>query len=176
MSTQKTRKDIQSELDASIVEVEAIKITALADADEAQALLVASEAVVAERDAEVLALTQGRDEAIADVESSKEIIADATAKVDDLTEAATKHDDQIKALELKLSDPAYVDAAKVDAQVEVQAIADAEADAAEASAEADAEGDTTMSVGETYAGMESGQARRDFWIANRRAILNDIKE
>tara|TARA_R110000751_G_scaffold7147_3_gene29650 strand:- start:1962 stop:3044 length:1083 start_codon:yes stop_codon:yes gene_type:complete len=176
MSVQKTRKEIQSQLDASIVEVEALKVSAQTDLDEAQALLVASEAVVAERDAEVLALTQGRDEAIADVESGKEIIADATAKVDELTEAAAKHDDQIKAFEMKLSDPAYVDAAKVDAQVDVQAIADAEADAAEANAQIEAEADAPKSVGEAYAAMEQGQARRDFWNDNRRAILNDIKE
>jgi ATP-dependent Clp endopeptidase proteolytic subunit ClpP len=176
MSTQKTRKDIQSELDASIVEVEALKVSAKADIDEIKASIATFEATIAERDAEVVALKQVRDEAIADVESGKEIIADATAKVDELTEAAAKHDDQVKAFEMKLADPAYVDAAKVDAQVDVQVVADAEADAAEAQAQVEAEADAPKTIGEQYNKMEQGQARRDFWNDNRRAILNDVEK
>ena len=157
MSTQKTRKDIQSELEASILEVEAIKVSAKAEFDEVQAALENSKLIIDERDAEVLAVKQSLVEAVAEAEASKEIIADATAKVDELTAAAEAHDATVSALESKLADPAYIDASKVDAQVDVQA-------------------DAPKTIGEQYNKMEQGQARRDFWNDNRRAILNDVEK
>jgi len=171
MSTQKTRKEIQSELDASILEVEALKVSTQAEIEAAQvvastdldavkASVATLEATVSERDAEVLALVQSRDEAIAEVESGKDVLAEASAKVEALEAEALTSTQAIATLEAKIKSPAYNDAnlKDVDGNL-VPSAADAEADAAEAKAKLDAENNAVSHYGEYQSLMSEGKSR-----------------
>jgi ATP-dependent protease ClpP protease subunit len=176
MSTQKTRKEIQSELDEARAEVEAVKVSAATDIDAVKASFEAVEAKLDERDAEVEALNEKHSATVCELEVANGQIEAHAKQVEDLTASVESGSEKIAALELKLADPAYVDAAKVDAGVDVQAIADAEADAAEKALLEESKIDEPKNAKEVYDSMEHGEDRRAFWNKNKRAILSAVEK
>jgi ATP-dependent Clp protease, protease subunit len=178
MSTQKTRKDIQTELDASIAEVESVKVSAKAELDESKAAITVLETNVSDRESQIVELSKARDEAIADVESGKLELAEVSAKVETLEADAVKSDEQIKELEAKVSSPAYKAAQLKDVEGNlVPSAADAEADAAEAKAKLEAKSKEVSHYGEYKALMADGKSKeaKSYHRAHKTEIVAEQK-
>ena len=176
MSTQKTRRDIQAELDETKAGIESERIEAQAKIDEAQAALLEKDTAIESAQAEALASATLATETGEKLTTAQAEIVDLTAKAEDATAQIEAHAEIVKGYEAKLSSPAYIDAAMTEAKIEEQTRIDAEADEAEKAAEAKAKEDAPKNILDEYNAMAYGAERRKFYNANRRAILNYVGE
>ncbi|MFH1603676.1 MAG: head maturation protease, ClpP-related, partial [Pseudomonadota bacterium] len=176
MSRQKTRREIEAEMEAQaarIVELEAqvAAATAGASADiaAAQAALGDAQAVAEGVRVEFSALQDANAELQAN-------IAALTERADAAEADRTAALEQVQALQAQLANPAHVDAQLQTADQIVQAELDAEADDAEAKARAaeSAQAEAEKPTYDKWQAIVDPRDKRAYYVANKAAILASI--
>ena len=162
MSTQKTRRDIEAK--AAETEAKLVTVTGERDALTAKVteITAASEVVTGE-------LAQAR----TDLESATVTVGEHLAKIEDMQKVAEKATVRITSLEATIKDPAFKDAAMIEAENLAQAAADAEADKAEAEAQAKIDADAKAKAEADkptlakWKAIEDNGERTAYWTEHR---------
>ena len=191
MSRQKTRKEIEGDYEARVAELDATTdelASARAERDELKAEQgKAVEAAcsglndqIADKNAALEALTgqlaevAGRiDDLQGQLDAANVVIGESNARVEAVIAERDAETAKVKALETRLSQPAFADAQLADAIEAPAAQLDAEADAAEVQARADVEAAKEADA-PTYAKWQTikdAGEKRAYYLAHRDAII-----